>query len=346
MGNNSKVTSFDVAERAGVSRTTVSLVLNKGETPNIPDETRQRVFQAARDLNYVPNVTAQRLARGRSGTIALAIRRPTVRRFSDPYLANTLSGITDVTRTFSYRLALEMIGDDANAGELHDWLRSGAVDGIITEDWASADDLAAAGFSPDDPIVIISDRPVARFRHVHVDLLYGQRAIVSSFLDRGHRRIGCIPYAQIDTSASLARRWADLHKQLDEAGIALDPKHVAAGDRSAESGYEAMLRILRNKPYPTVVFGMNDAMALGAMRAITERGLKIPQDMSVVGFDGHELAALSSPALQTVRAPWLEMGRAAATMLMARVQDPGAHYDDHRLLPELAVGASLGDPAV
>lgn len=342
MMRRAKVTSAQVADRAGVSRTTVSLVLNHAPNVNISEATRQRVFQVARELGYVPDASAQALVQGYSRNLALVIFQPGHQMFFDPYLSQILSGITKVVRAHGFRLSIEVVDDADQIDRMVNLLRSGAVDGLITEHWMDTQRLLEAGLTPDDPFVILSETPLAEFCNICVDTVAGQRKLLHHLTERGHHNIACIPYTDPAKSPSLARRLRDFHAQLAAHDITIANRHVVQGDYAINTGYAAMQILLQQEPLPTAVYAMNDSMAFGAMRAIWEAGLRIPDDIAVVGHDDHRNAAWTIPALTTVRVPWLELGSAAATMLIQRVTGQPLTTRAVELHAELVVRESSG----
>lgn len=342
MAKRVKVTSAQVAQKAGVSRTTVSLVLNMVETANISDATRQRVLEVASELGYVPDASAQALVQGYSRNIALAIFQPSHQAFLDPYVAQILTGITRTAQTQGFRLTLELVEHRDHIAQLLKLVRGGTVDGIITEHWMDTQQLIDEGFTPDDPLVLLAESQVTDFHTVHANLLNGQRALIDHLLHKGHRVIGCIPYTHPQNSLSLKQRLTDYLNQTAQHGLLNVDAWLTFGDYSIDTGYQAMQQLLRRSPRPTAIYAMNDSMAFGAMRAIYDAGLRIPDDIAVVGHDDHRNAAWSIPALTTVRVPWLELGSIAAAMLIQQITGEPIQNTSIHLDSELVIRESCG----
>jgi LacI family transcriptional regulator len=333
-------TSADVASRAGVSRTTVSLVLNdRGES--IPATTRQRVFEAARELGYHPDHSARGLAGGRSQTLALVLRQTPEQVAGDALLAETLRGLATAARSAGFRVLVEpLIPGEATYGDL---VRSGRADGVVVSgplfDDPELADLVADGF----PIVIQGHLPGAAAPTIDVDNEASARLAVDHLLELGHRRIACITNAALTYTAA-ADRLAGYRTALATAGVAAAPELVDEGAFDAASGHRAMTRIL-GRGRPDAVFVASDVVALGAIGALREAGLRVPDDVSVVGFDDVPLAAYFDPPLTSIRVPAYELGLAAGHALLDRIA--GREVPARTLLPtELIVRASTAAPSM
>jgi LacI family transcriptional regulator len=333
-------TSADVASRAGVSRTTVSLVLND-RTDSIPETTRRRVIEAARELGYHPDHSARGLAGGRSQTLALVLRQTPEQVAGDALLAETLRGLATAARSAGFRVLVEPLSPgDATYGEL---VRSGRADGAVVSgplfDDPELADLVAEGF----PIVIQGHVPGASAPSVDVDNVASARMAVDHLLELGHRRVACITNAALTYTAA-ADRLAGYREALAMAGLAAAPELLEAGAFDAESGHRAMTTIL-NRGRPDAVFVASDVVALGAIGALREAGLRVPDDVSVVGFDDVPLAGYFDPPLTSIRVPAHDLGLAAGHALLDRIA--GREVPDRTLLPtELIVRASTGVPAM
>jgi LacI family transcriptional regulator len=332
-------TSADVASRAGVSRTTVSLVLNdRGES--IPETTRQRVFEAARELGYHPDHSARGLAGGRSQTLALVLRQTPEQVAGDALLAETLRGLATAARSAGFRVLVEPLGPgDATYGEL---VRSGRADGAVVSgplfDDPELADLVADGF----PIVIQGHLPGAAAPSVDVDNVASARLAVDHLLELGHRRIACITNAALSYTAA-ADRLAGYREALAMAGVEVAPAFSEAGAFDSASGHRAMTLILE-RGRPDAVFVASDVVALGAIGALREAGLRVPDDVSVVGFDDIPLAAYFDPPLTSIRIPAHDLGLAAGNALLDRIA--GRDVPARTLLPtELIVRASTAPPS-
>jgi LacI family transcriptional regulator, galactose operon repressor len=319
---------------AGVSRTTVSLVLNE-RGDSIPEGTRRRVFDAARDLGYHPHHSARGLAGGHSQTLALVLRQTAEQVAGDALLAETLRGVAAAARSAHFRVLVEPLSPGESAyGEL---VRSGRADGAVVSgplfDDPELADLVSDGF----PIVIQGHQPGLEAPSVDVDNFASARVAVDHLIQLGHRRIACITNAPLIYTAA-SDRLAGYQAALAEAGLAADDELVAEGAFDAASGHRAMAAILARTRFEAV-FIASDVVALGALAALRDAGLRVPDDVSVIGFDDIPLALFFDPPLTTVHLPARELGVAAGTALLERVA--GRPVPDRTLLPtELIVRAS------
>jgi LacI family transcriptional regulator len=347
MKNNSKprkTTSKQVAELAGVSQTTVSFVLNNVESANISEETRERVLQAARELNYVPDMAARSLARGRSNNIALVLAQPHRQVFIDEYIPNILTGINQVTQQHGLRILVEIADRERDNNIYANLLHSKEAAGVIVNfnypnktDIEQVAECAAQGL----PIVSLGDIHPNVYS-VEVDKFGGVRKVVKHLVSLGHRRIAAISYAPANTNPHAEGRLRIYRRVLENAGIAYDESLVRYGSFDPDTGYEAMKSLLQASPPPTAVYGMNDVMAFGALRAIHEHGLRVPEDIAVTGFDDIRLAGYTTPPLTTVNEPDIEHGQRAAEVLINLIDGFPPEEKHIKLATRLVVRESCG----
>ena len=316
MTQRKRATSADVAARAGVSRTTVSFVLNGRPDVAIPDETRRRVEDAARELGYHPHGAASALAGGSSHTIGLVYRQSPEQLSVDALLAETLWGIGSEAHLGGYRVLVEPLAP--NRGHYSDLLRSNRVDGLIVSgpriDDGELVHLLADGF----PIILQGSLPSVAAQSVDVDNRAGARAAVDHLVALGHRRIGCITNAPLAYTAA-SDRLAGYRDSLEAAGIDFDPALVVEGAFDAESGLSATRGLLAAAPDVTALFVASDIVAFGVLRGLREAGRSVPGEMSVVGFDDIPLARHFDPPLTTIRLPARALGAAAGRALVERL---------------------------
>ena len=331
-------TSADVAALAGVSRTTVSFVLN-GRDVAITPATRERVLDAARQLGYHPNAPARQLAGGQSHTVALVLRQTREQVAGDALLTETLRGLTIAARSRGFRVLVESFlpGDDGYA----ELVRTRRADGLVVSGPRTDDrhlaDLAREGF----PLVLQGSMPGLDVPSVDIDNVAGARLAVEHLLGLGHKRIGCITNAPLAYTA--ARERLDGYRAaMHGAGIEPDAAWVTEAAFDAPSGRRAM-RTLLERADLEAVFVASDVVAFGAMDAVRATGRRIPDDLSIVGFDDIPLAAFLEPSLTTVRLPAYELGHAAGIALLDRISR--TRVPDRTLLPtDLVVRASSGPP--
>lgn len=314
-----RVTSRDVAEAAGVSRTTVSFVLNDVQNIQISEETRQRVWEAARRLGYYPDASARSLASQRSGNIGVLLCRSADRVFSDVFLAEVLTGIHEVIHPRRYHILLEAIEDLTVPDAYIALVRSRQVDGLIISGPRTDDrqlrNLEAEGF----PVVLLGRLPGSGLCQVDVDHRAAARTAVDYLLHRGHRRLAFISQGPPIYTATQAR----LHgysETLSAAGLPRDEALIQHGNFSRASGYVAMQELLRLEQRPTAVFVGSDLVAFGALAAARDAGLRIPEDVAIVGFDDVPMAADMTPPLTTVHLPARLLGHTAAEILMRQMK--------------------------
>lgn len=304
-------TSADVAQRAGVSRTTVSLVLND-RSESIPETTRRRVLDAASALGYHPDHSARGLAGGRSQTLALVLRQSAEQVAGDALLAETLRGLATAARSAGFRVLVEPLSPGGPTyGEL---VRSGRADGLVVSGPMFDDPELAALVAEGFPVVIQGHLPGVNAPSVDIDNVASARLAATHLIERGHRAIACVTNAPLTYTAA-SDRLAGYREALADASLPADPALVAAGDFDAASGHRAMAAILA-RARPDAVFVASDVVALGAIGAIREAGLRVPEDVSVVGFDDIPLAAFFDPPLTTIRLPAHELGLAAGTAVL------------------------------
>ncbi len=337
-------TSKQVAQRAGVSQTTVSFVLNNVVDANISEETKERVLTAARELNYIPDVAARTLARGRSDTIALVLAQPHRQVFIDEYIPRVLTGMSEVTREHGFRILVEQVHGKSPANVYRRLLQSKEAAGVIINFSTSSEQEI------DHIIACTNDgMPIVTLSHLHPDVhsvetdkFSGVKTIVQHLIDLGHRRIACIPYENPDHGDHIKTRLRIFHEVMARNNLTVDPALVVVGEYDPDTGYTAMQRILEQPLLPDAVYAMNDLMAFGAVRAIRERGLRIPQDIAIVGFDDVRLAAFCDPPLTTVHEPDEEHGRQAADMLIRLLSGKAVENKHITLQTHLIVRDSCG----
>jgi DNA-binding LacI/PurR family transcriptional regulator len=331
--------SEDVAARAGVSRTTVSFVLNDRPGASISEATRQRVLVAAAELGYQPHASARGLAAGRTHTLGLVLRQSTEQVAEDALLAETLRGLSAAARAERYRVLVEPYGPtNVSYGDL---MSSRRTDGLVVSGPRTDDEELIALARADAPVVIQGWLPDANLPSVDVDNVAAARLAVEHLIGLGHRVIGCITNAGLTYTAAAARLQG-YREALEAAGIEYDPRLVAEASFDAASGRRQMSTLLEAGDV-TAVFVASDVVAFGAIAAIREAGLRVPDDVSVVGFDDIPLAAFFDPPLTTIRLPAYELGRAAGAALIDRIH--GREVNARTVLPtELVIRSSTAPP--
>ncbi len=344
MARKSQVTSRRVAELAGVSQTTVSFVLNNVHSANISEETRQRVLEAARSIGYVPDVSARALARGRSTNIGLVLAQPHAQVFIDEYIPGIITGLSKVTQEHGYRILVELVEDGNHPNTYLNLLRGKEAAGIIVNfNTPSEQDIREmlASLAQGFPIVSLNYWHDGLYS-VAMDKLDGVRRVLQHLVRMGHERIACITYAPVPKLLEAHRRLLVYRDVLESVGLVYDEALVRNGGYDPETGYEAMKSLLQVFPLPTALYAMNDVMAFGAMTAIHEAGLHVPEDIAVVGFDDIRLARYSRPALTTVHEPNIEHGWTAGKMLIDLINNKPLEHNHIMLKTELKIRDSCG----
>lgn len=318
-------TMKDVAQRAGVSVATVSHVINN--TRFVSDPLRQRVERAMEELDYQPDAVARSLRRRETHTIGLIVPDN-----SNPFFAEVARGIED--RGFELGYSVILCNSDSKVQKELEYLNvltSKRVDGIVfiaaTARSQHVESLVNSGI----PVVIVDRKmPSVRADAVLVDNFHGGYEATRHLLDLGHRRIGCIA-GPSDLTPS-ADRVAGYRMALEEFGVDPDDDLVVRGDYYASSGERAVWRFLELDRPPTAIFACNDLMAIAAMKTLVDNGLRVPQDVAVVGFDDIALASYVNPPLTTVAQPKYEMGTITVDVLLQRVKGEGPEERQEILL--------------
>jgi DNA-binding LacI/PurR family transcriptional regulator len=339
--SSSRPTQRQIAEEAGVSRTTVSLVLNDVPGVRVSPETRQRILKVAHRLNYYPDAAARTLVSGRTSTIGFVLCQSPDRIFADAFLPEVLSGVGDALQKNGFRVLIHSV-EDVSAPEAYIGLvREKQTDGIILSGPRSDDlqllQLRAEGF----PVVLLGQLPGSGIPFADVDNVGAAKQAVEHLIGLGHRRIGMITNAPLAYTAA-RDRLSGYRQALAEAGVRYAEERVRTGDFREESGLGAMNDLLDLAQPPTAVFVASDLVTFGAMMAIKQRGLTIPDDVALVGFDDVRLANYVDPPLTTVRLPAYELGYRAARLLTQLVVGGSVEEQEIFLQTELVVRQSCG----
>lgn len=342
-------TIYDVAKRAGVSTATVSKVLSN--TPYVSEATRAKVLQAVAELGYVPSLAARGLTKARTYLLALVIPYTSDYLYSDPHLLELIRGIEQETKAREYQLLLSTADRkiagaravESAAEPYHRAVRSQYADGVIV--------VASSAFGGETPPPLAQQLPTVGIgyhalggRHtVHSDDRSGAAAATRHLLALGHRRIGVIN--AVPQITALVRRLEGHRLALAEAGVPWDPALMVWGDFSDDSGYRAVETLLALPDRPSALFAFNDRMAMGAIKRLRDAGLRVPEDVAVVGFDDIPAAALFDPPLTTVRQPAQEMGATAARLLFDLIEGRPVDVEEVVLPTELVVRRSSSPTA-
>lgn len=317
-----RVSIKDVARVAGVSHSTVSRAL--AGSPLIPEKTRRRIERVAQKLGYTPNAIARGLVTQHTRAVGVIVTS-----IADPFVAEIVHGIEQVAGDKGYRVVLGMSHNDpdreVNAVKA---LREWRVDAVIV-----ASSRVGALYQPllkdiGAPIVLINNQNQQKSRMIHsviVDDVRGGELATQHLLALGHRVIGHVRGPAGYRAAQ--NRLAGYRRALHRAGMAYDRALVCQGDGRVSGGGQ-IVQLLEHRPLPTAVFCYNDMTAIGALRALKQRGVRVPQDISLVGFDNIVFATYVDPSLTTIAQPMFEMGQAAMHMALRLMHDPRATVED------------------
>jgi LacI family transcriptional regulator len=322
------LTLEEVGKLAGVSRSTVSRVVNGH--PSVRDEVRERVWAVIHETGYQPHAAARSLATRRTRTIGAVIPEAVMTLFVDPFFSLLLCGITETCNDHGYYLMLSLFNGPETEEELYRrQIRSGHLDGVIVASSRIDDPLIPTLLEDGVPFVMVGRHSDSRASYVDVDNVGGARMAVEHLIRLGHRRIGTITGPL--SMASGEDRLVGYRQALEAHRIPVQEALIAEGDFTEGGGTMGMQRLLSASP--TAVFAASDSTAIGALKAIREAGLHVPEDIALIGFDDIPLAAALEPALTTVRQPIERLGSMAADLLLNLLENPpGTQHPAHRMI--------------
>lgn len=338
------MTLEEIARLAGVSRSTVSRVVNGDH--RVSDTARSRVQEVIRLHRYHPNAAARSLASRRTRVLGLLVSKAVRGLFVDPFYPILIQGTADGCNSVGYNLTMLMdTSDDGSAVEqlYQRVIRGRHVDGIILACHAVDDPIVDRLMADEITFVLVGRHPGAEVSFVDVDSRGAAQEAVAHLLAHGYRRIAMI-CGPPNLIASIDRH-AGYVNALQEAAIPPEPSRVVFADFTQRGGYRAMLGLLQERDrLPDAVFAASDAMAIGAIAAIQEAGLRVPDDIAVMGFDGLIEGEDCTPPLSTVSQPMADLGREAVRLLLALVEEPGSgpmqRFLPTRLTPRRSCGCA------
>lgn len=330
------VTLADVARMAGVSKMTVSNVINNKS--GVSESTRRRVQRAVEQSGYLANPAARLLAGRRMNLIGVMAPR-----FGWPYVNEVVNGASTAAEAAGLNLAIFTTSEHPEVERERAALLRGLADGVLLV----LPGLGGGGSGADSlrllrgvPVVVVdAEGP----HNVRADNAAGARLAAQHLLELGHRRIGHV-LGPTESRADAAERRAGFLAALAGAGVPAPPEYLASGDYSEAGGARAGHALLSLPERPTAIFAANDASALGVLRAAQALGLRVPRDLSVVGFDDLPLAAHTRPALTTVRQPLHQMGAAGVGLLIELARGAAPPEQHLRFPTELVRRDSTGPP--
>lgn len=315
-----KPTIRDVASLAGVSPATVSRVLNNKP---VKSQTKERIEQAIKKLDYYPNVLAQNFVHNISYHIGVTMTEREGLTAVDQFNSVLLQGILGIAKSKNYSVTLiPLSGIDDKGNLLVDMFRKNAIDGAIILDPGDNLNLFFEILKHSIPAVVIGRIPNnLPIPTVDTDNVEGIYLVAKHLINLGHKKIAYFS-GPLNYIAS-QDRYAGYQKALAESGIAFDPNLVIESESNFEGGYRGLLEFLNKNLEATAICAFNDAMAIGAIKALQDNKISVPDEIAVVGHDDLPVGAMIHPALTTIHSPIEQMGEEATKMLFKKIEEPG-----------------------
>ncbi|OPX44050.1 HTH-type transcriptional repressor CytR [Ruminiclostridium hungatei] len=326
-------TIHDVAEKAGVSVATVSRVINKIDTVSL--KTVEKVKKAIDELDYHPNNLARDLRRAESNRILVLLQS-----ISNPFYATIVKGIEDVAQKHNYSIMLCNTDSDLIREKNYiDLLAKKVVRGAILLDSEMTKDELNVVAEENDLVLCCEYKQGVKVPHVMIDNYLASKTVAKHLIALGHRRIALIAGDSHLSSTKL--RYKGYVDALQEAGINTDENLIYNSETSSfKMGMRAMETILNTENRPTAVFAMSDVLAIGAIKSINSKGLCVPDDIAVAGFDGIEFAGVMNPSLTTIVQPSYDMGCIAMEMLIKEMKEDAKNNREVIIEHELVIRES------
>jgi DNA-binding LacI/PurR family transcriptional regulator len=327
-----KVSIFDVAKKSGLSVVTVSRVLNKSE--KVREKNRQKVMDAIKELDYHPNAAAQSLARGKTRIIGLIMTT-----LHDAFFDAVVKEINDVLALQGYFLALS-VSQGLNTGEGHYLMQEDRVDGLILLSVLEEEKYIVELQKRKIPYVLIDNQEQQTAPSVIVDNFNGGYEATKHLIDLGHTQIAHLCGQEYFSSTKERRR--GYIQALADAG--LEPFAVLYGDYGVQFGYETAKKWIQGNSLPSAVFAGDDNIAIGLMNALLEAGIRVPETISVIGYDDQLIASELHPFLTTIRQPAEKIGQSAVEFLLKGIDSKMVRSITLKLKPELIIRETTGKP--
>jgi len=328
-----RVTIKDIARITGVSHTTVSRALN--DNILISEKTREKIKKVAKELNYVPNYNARSLVLDKSNLIGLFFSTLT-NGTSSGFFQQAVIGVNSIIGD-KYNVVVKGIDEYENFSRIN----SKSFDGIIVMSQSDDDNSFIYDVLAKNIPMVVLNRDIREEKIVNIlsDDKRGAYDIVKYLIEKGHKKIAIIE-GKRNFKSSTERKEGYIHA-MSEAKLQLLEEYMIKGEYNHKSGYIGMKKILNLKNIPTAVFCLNDDMALGAINAVYEKGLKVPEDISIVGFDDSVFSAYITPALTTVRRAVELMSRAGAKCLLNLMENGSSAENKYYIKTELVIRESI-----
>jgi len=336
------ITINDVAKKCRVSPATVSLVVNNN--PRISKQTRDKILKVIKEIGYYPNITAKGLVTKTTKTLCVVV--PQISHiFSNPFFGEVLSGIYDCAANNGYKILLEVATYDfCLAKKYLQLFKEKAIDGMLYVGSTLKDTYLIDIEKENLPFILVGsyfpDGKGPNLSYVIGDNITGGYLATKHLIELAHKKIGFITGHFKVISAR--DRFLGYKKALKEAGIPFDKSLIAKADFDEQTGYQAMSELLGNKKRVTAVFAGNDLMALGAIRAIKEKGLKVPEDIAVVGMDNIRMASFGESPLTTIEYNIYQTGKIACQKIIEQIEKKTVYQIKEVLPVKLVIRESCG----
>jgi len=333
------LTLEDIAKKSGVSRSTVSRVINNH--PNVSKKVRQHVNEVIQQTGYQPHLAARALVSKRTLMCGLILPRSINTFFTDPYYPSLIQGIAQACSNQNYTFSLFLVDENENEDQIYTKVaRRGFMDGILFQSYQRGDLLMDKLSESGIPLVILG-RPFQNKHLSYVDIenVESVEKAIQYLINKGHKKIGTITGPQ-NTAVGIDRK-KGYQQALTKNNIPIDNTLIVEGTFTEESGYLGMKHLLHQKP--DAVFAASDEMAVGAIRAINEENLEVPRDISIIGFDDFPMRTMVRPALTTIHQPIEQFCSEALKMLIAFVEDGSGPFQKNILKADFIIRDSTRD---
>jgi LacI family transcriptional regulator len=320
-----KLNLDDIAKRSGVSKSTVSRVVN--DHPNVSKKVRSRVLKVIHQTGYQPHAAARALVSNRSMICGLILPRTVDSFFTDPYFPALIQSIARSCGDRDYTLSLFLIGGEDNEDRIFQRVaRRGFLDGVFVQSGNVADHLIEKIVSINMPLVVLG-RPheTDGVNFVDINNVDAVESAITYLAETGHKRIATVAGPFV-TTVGIDRRKGYI-QGLEKNGLPVDENLIYEGDFLEISGYEGGLELA--KQHPDAIFVASDKMALGVIRALKDKGLSVPEDVSVIGFDDFPVQPPAEPFLTSIRQPLMEFGDKAIEVLLDSIDNGGEVHQEY-----------------
>ncbi len=338
---NKRATAKDVADAAGVSRSTVSFVLNNIEGMRISEETRQKVLKAAESLNYHPDASARSMVKGKTFIIGFVVRQEPDKAYADLLLPEVMRGISEVAAEHAYHMIFKPVPPEDESNSLTTLFLEHQVDGLIVSGPLANDQEIVDLFNTNAPIILQGRIDYPDIPSVDINNRKAAEKAVNHLISLGHKEIAFISNASLKYSSSKDRLMG-YRRALENAGITFNNDLVFFGDRTPDSGYQAIKNMLQSSVKPSAIFIASDTVALGCLNALYEKNIRVPEDIAIMGFDDIPLSKHLAPPLSTIHIPAYQLGWNAANLLIMWLEKKDIPNKDCILDTELIIRESCG----